>query len=369
MGMVQAPTELQREQDGLQTKLLSACSLISRGEWGMFKSMVLDALLVKLKYATYDAEDLLREHEDRALRQKLEDAGRSSAGQFASSFMNNAVNLPLSIKRIRDIQDKLDNVMALVEKELPSMGLDRVEPVQFMPTTTQIITASQVYGRETERDQLMDMLGVTATIDRKDEINQVFSQLITQSVSKGKSTAAASPGVDASTPKSAKRHKGDSSSTASAQLAQTTNFSGNVSVLPIFGIGGMGKTTLAQLIYNDQRVKAHFTERRCCWVCVSDLFDIERMTKEIFRTICDPNSDLSCGLTVLQAKLKSQKFFLVLDDIWQITQQQWESFYAYLRDGLEGSMILVTTRHENIAQLVATSNCEPVQLKGLPDDT
>jgi hypothetical protein len=48
--------------------------------------MVLDALLVKLKYATYDAEDLLREHEDRALRQKLEDAGRSSAGQFASSL-------------------------------------------------------------------------------------------------------------------------------------------------------------------------------------------------------------------------------------------------------------------------------------------
>jgi len=133
----------------------------------------------------------------------------------------------------------------------------------------------------------------------------------------------------------------------------------------------MGKTTLAQLIYNDQRVKAHYSIR--LWVCVSDLFDIERMTKEIARTICDPNFDLSCGLTYLRAKLKeqlkSQKFLLVSDDIWQITQHQWDSFYAYLRDGLEGSMILVTTRHENIAHLVTTSNCKPVQLKGLPADT
>jgi hypothetical protein len=49
----------------------------------------------------------------------------------------------------------------------------------------------------------------------------------------------------------------------------------------------MGKTTLAQLIYNDERVKAHFTVKK--WVCVSDLFDIERMTKGIFKTISDPN--------------------------------------------------------------------------------
>jgi hypothetical protein len=35
-----------------------------------------------------------------------------------------------------------------------------------MPTTTEIITAPQVFGRETERDQVMEVLGVTATIDR-----------------------------------------------------------------------------------------------------------------------------------------------------------------------------------------------------------
>jgi hypothetical protein len=149
----------------------------------MLKSMELDALLVKLKYATYDAEDLLRGLQDQDLRQKLEDAGRSRAGQLMSSSLNIAKHVILARrKRVnKDTQDKLDMVMAEVKEVLSSMGLDRV---QFMPTTTEIITASKVCGRDTERDQLMEMLGVTATIDREHQINQVVTKMIPQSGSK-----------------------------------------------------------------------------------------------------------------------------------------------------------------------------------------
>jgi hypothetical protein len=66
--------------------------------------------------------------------------------------------------------------------------------------------------------------------------------------------------------------------------------------------------------------------------------------------------------------LKSQKFLLVLDDMWEDDKLKWEQFYAPLRHGLECSMILVTTRLESIARLVTTSNCKPVKLEGLPDD-
>ncbi|CAL4996482.1 unnamed protein product [Urochloa decumbens] len=372
VSMGQAPTELQNELHQLETKLLTARVLISRCEWGMVKNKdLVEALLMKLKHTAYDAEDLLREFHDRALRQEIEDAGRSRTGQLISSSLSIAKHLVhASDKRIRTAQGKLNTVMAEAEEVLRLVGLDRVEPVQVMPTTTEIITASRVFGRDTERDQVMEILGVNLTIDRADEMNQVITQLglgvpfttgMSAGSSKGMSTEAAGHGgVATSTPNSAKRLKVNSSSFTG----------GDVSVLPIFGIGGMGKTTLAQLIYNDERVRAHFTAT--IWVCVSDLFDIERMTKEMVLTISEPNFDSSCNLGGLQAKLKeklkSHKFLLVLDDIWQITKQQWEFFYAPLRHGLEGSMILVTTRHENIAHLVSTSNCKPVQLEGLPDD-
>ncbi|KAG0522406.1 hypothetical protein BDA96_07G034300, partial [Sorghum bicolor] len=184
-----------------------------RSEWGMFKNMELDTLLVKLKYVTYDAEDLLREYQDREMRHKFEDAGRSRAGQIISAVKNNTIIFAIRIQRIKDTQDKLHKLPWV----LIVLSLCRT-----CQQTTEIITTYQVYGhRDIEQDQLMEMLG--------------------------KSTAL---GVDASAPKSAKRHKGDN---RSALLAKATNFSGNVSVLPVFGIREMGKTTLAQLIYNDER--------------------------------------------------------------------------------------------------------------------
>uniref|UniRef100_A0A2N9F8U5 NB-ARC domain-containing protein n=1 Tax=Fagus sylvatica TaxID=28930 RepID=A0A2N9F8U5_FAGSY len=58
-------------------------------------------------------------------------------------------------------------------------------------------------------------------------------------------------------------------------------------VISLVGMGGLGKTTLAQLAYNDPEVKAHFEQRM--WVCVSDPFDQCRVAKAIIQEI-DPKS-------------------------------------------------------------------------------
>jgi Holliday junction resolvasome RuvABC ATP-dependent DNA helicase subunit len=53
------------------------------------------------------------------------------------------------------------------------------------------------------------------------------------------------------------------------------------SMIPIIGMGGLGKTTIAQLVFNDKRVSAHFESKM--WVCVTIEFDLTRILKEMIQ--------------------------------------------------------------------------------------
>jgi NB-ARC domain len=157
----------------------------------------------------------------------------------------------------------------------------------------------------------------------------------------------------------------------------------NFSVLPIVGMGGMGKTTLAQLIYNDERVKSHFHLR--IWVCVSDYFDLKKITKEMIESAnielaskgdlvnnekhigFEENlSNLDSLQHILKEKVGYRRYLLVLDDVWHDNTRDWESLCNPLRFGLQGSMILLTTRLSTVAEIVGT--LDPIKVKDLPPD-
>ena len=91
-----------------------------------------------------------------------------------------------------------------------------------------------------------------------------------------------------------------------------------LSVILIVGRGGLGKTTLAQLVYNDDDVSSYFDLK--AWVCVSEDFDIVRVSKEILISItsehCNDGDDLNSIQVKLKEKLNGKKFLVILDDVW-----------------------------------------------------
>ncbi|PRQ32897.1 putative P-loop containing nucleoside triphosphate hydrolase, leucine-rich repeat domain, L [Rosa chinensis] len=144
-------------------------------------------------------------------------------------------------------------------------------------------------------------------------------------------------------------------------LLNDTDFSSeeNVSVVSIIGLGGLGKTTLAKLVYNDSMVEENFETKM--WICVSDNFDIQTLIRGITNAANGPKcEDESLDLMErkLQDNLRGKKVLLVLDDIWDsesigITIEKWIHFKTLLNVGANGSKIIITTRNKSVALLVS----------------
>ncbi|KAI5004655.1 hypothetical protein ZWY2020_031898 [Hordeum vulgare] len=87
--------------------------------------------------------------------------------------------------------------------------------------------------------------------------------------------------------------------------------------LAIVGTGGVGKTTLAQKIYNDQKVKGSF--KLHAWICVSQDYNEITLLNEVLRNI-GVHHEQGETIAELQRKLaettEGKSFFLVLDDVW-----------------------------------------------------
>lgn len=151
-------------------------------------------------------------------------------------------------------------------------------------------------------------------------------------------------------------------------------------VVAIVGHGGMGKTTVAQFVYSDERIEQKFDIK--AWVCVWDRSDVAELTREILQSIGGPDDTLygdnSAKLDILQAKLevlvRSKRFLLVLDDVWNDEAKMelenkdlWRKVLAPLRSAGRGSKILVTTRMKLVARYLNSTHVVSLDVLGSSD--
>ncbi|XP_027178213.1 putative late blight resistance protein homolog R1A-3 [Coffea eugenioides] len=143
----------------------------------------------------------------------------------------------------------------------------------------------------------------------------------------------------------------------------------HLEVVPIVGMPGLGKTTLADKVYNASSVRSHFHVRG--WCCVSQTYSKHSLFVQLLCSIHSksPNEYLEMDendlVQILKQDLLRNTYLLVLDDLWDV--EAWNLLENSLPNAVNGSRILFTSRFQDLSlQFKPGSN--PYHLSELTDE-
>ncbi|KAL6139771.1 hypothetical protein ACLB2K_058073 [Fragaria x ananassa] len=140
-------------------------------------------------------------------------------------------------------------------------------------------------------------------------------------------------------------------------LISSDNQQKNLSVMAIVGMGGLGKTTLAKLVYNEPAIGTHFDKR--IWLCVSNTFEVDAILSQMVDSLVPEKAGMKnrdAVLKVLGNEITGKRYVLVLDDVWNEERKKWDSLMGCLSklNSNSGSCIIVTTRSTNVSTIAET---------------
>ncbi|XP_040382234.1 putative disease resistance protein RGA4 [Oryza brachyantha] len=134
---------------------------------------------------------------------------------------------------------------------------------------------------------------------------------------------------------------------------------GEVEVVAVVGMGGIGKTTLAQRVFNSRRIAGGFPVR--AWLCISREYSEADTVKEAIRC-CGGDYGRAETLAelhpILRSTVSGKRFFLVLDDVWDAGV--WTSLLRLPFHGATGR-VLITTRDQGVAAKAGAGHSHQVR--------
>ncbi|XP_016442760.2 putative late blight resistance protein homolog R1C-3 [Nicotiana tabacum] len=136
---------------------------------------------------------------------------------------------------------------------------------------------------------------------------------------------------------------------AESIMKKLTGGAKELDVISIFGMPGLGKTTLARKVYDNPSIVNYFDVK--AWCSVSQAHNRRTLLIEIFKQATRDKSEIDEAVDIadkLQKTLKGRRYLIVLDDIWEV--ETWEDLGLCFPKGEDGSRVIVTTRIEEVAK-------------------
>ncbi|XP_058181085.1 putative disease resistance protein RGA3 [Rhododendron vialii] len=267
--------------------------------------------LKRLKDAICDAENVLDELAYEAFRRKIEVQNRMK--NKVCNIFSPSIN-PLSIRfKMANKVNNINKVLDRIRKAANDVGLKSAEQL-ISPSTVELM----------EFRNTGPSIGDTTIVGRDGDVSVVVDMLLIGS-----------------------------------------KVEGVLCVIAIVGMPGLGKTTLARVVYKQPKVMENFCDMsdksdKRMWICVSNKFQVVRLLNEMVQSLTGDKSEtpnIEGVVRKLTEKLNGKKYLLVLDDVWNTNPNLWVN----LRNSLIGiggskeSRILVTTRSMDVVSAMRTS--------------
>ncbi|XP_049389739.1 disease resistance protein RPP13-like [Solanum stenotomum] len=137
-----------------------------------------------------------------------------------------------------------------------------------------------------------------------------------------------------------------------------------IECIPIVGMTGLGKTTLARKVWSDSQIIAEFSNN--IWVSVGQSNELKNIFLVIIKSSTGPNQEIRCNGENELAKViasfvtEQHRCLIVLDDVW--ASELVDFFKNVLPENKKGHRILMTTRHRDVASCASK---KPYHLKFL----